>query len=108
MLFLIFPERLRLAVAFFAVAAAAAGFHLQFLALDADGGAAGDGVGDENVGADGAFPADDSGAAQNGGAGVDGHMVFDGGVTLLAPQTLTASGSGRPGSRPGRSSHGHR
>ena len=49
-------------------------------------------MGDEHVGANDAVPADDRAAAQNRGTGVDGHIVFDGGVTLLALEALTATG----------------
>ena len=91
---LAFPEGFGL-VALLAVAAAIAGLELQFLALDADGGAGRNGMGDEHVGTDDRVPADDCTAAQNGRAGVDGHMVFDGGMTLLATETLTAAGGER-------------
>ena len=81
---LVFPEGVRL-VAVFAVAAAFSGLELQFLAFYADGGTGRDGVGDEYVGANHTFPADDGAAAQDGSTGVDGHMVLNGGVALLAP-----------------------
>ena len=86
-----FPEGLGL-ITVEAVAAAVSGLELQLLALDTDGGASRDGVGDEYVGADNAVPADDGTAAQDGSAGVDGHMVFNGGMTLFALQSLTAPG----------------
>ena len=62
--------------------------NLQLLALDADRGAGGNGMGDEDIGADDAVPANDRIAAQNGSAGVDGHIVLNGGVAALAPQAL--------------------
>ncbi len=49
-------------------------------------------MGDEHVGADDAIPPDHRFAAQDGGAGVDGHVVLDGGVALFAPQALAAPG----------------
>ena len=90
-LFLPFPEGLGLG-AVLTVAAAVPGLELKLLALDADGGAGGDGVGDEHIGADDAVPADDRTAAQNGCTGIDGHIVFNGGMTLFALQALAAPG----------------
>ena len=61
-LFLFFPEGIGL-FAVVAVAAAVAGLELQLLAFDADGGAGGNGMGDEHVGAYDTVPADDGTAA---------------------------------------------
>ena len=72
------PERFGL-IALFAVAAAVSGLELKLLALDADGGTGGNGVGNKDVGTDDRVPADDGTASQNGSACVDGHMVFNGG-----------------------------
>ena len=66
--------------------------NLQLLALDADRGTGGNGMGDEDIGADDAVPANDRIAAQNGSAGVDGHIVLNGGVAALAPQALAPPG----------------
>ena len=65
---------------------------MEFLTLDADRGAGGDRLGDEHVGTDDAVPANDRAAAQNGRAGVDGHVVLNGGMALLAPEVLSAPG----------------
>ena len=86
-----FPEGIGF-VTFFAVTGAVSGFELELLALDADRGAGRNGMGDEDIGADDAVPADDCAAAKNGGACIDGHMVFNGGMALLAFETLTAPG----------------
>ena len=90
-LFLLFPEGIR-HFAVTAVTAAVTGFELQLLALDADGGAGGDRVGDEYVGADDTVPADDGPATKNGSTGINGHMVLNGRMPLPAPQALTAPG----------------
>ena len=90
-LFLLFPEGFRLFTVV-AVTATVAGFELQLLAFDADSGAGGNGMGDEHVGTHHALPSDDGAAAQNGRAGIDGDMILDGGMTFLAPETLTATG----------------
>ena len=55
---LLFPEGLG-----FDTAGAGPGLELELLALDTDGGAGGDGVGDEHVGADDAVPSDHCAAA---------------------------------------------
>ena len=47
----------------FGAAGAVSGFELEFLALDADGGAGRNGMGDEDVGTDNAVPSDDRAAA---------------------------------------------
>src|ERR1035437_9299000 len=47
-------------------------------------------VEEEDIGADGAAGADDRLAAHNGGAGVNGDMIFDGGMAFLAAQLLAA------------------
>ncbi len=53
------------------------------------------GVGKEDIGADGASGADDRIAAHDGGSGVDGDAVFEGGVAFLAAEGLaTGEGSG--------------
>ena len=57
-----FPEGFRLGAGI-AVALAVPGLELQLLTLDAHRGAGGDGVGDEDVGADDAVPADHRAAA---------------------------------------------
>ena len=46
-------------VTLLAVAAAVSGLELEFLALDTDGGAGRNGMGDEDVGTDDTVPADD-------------------------------------------------
>ena len=56
-------------------------------------------MGDEHIGADHAVPADHGVAAQDRGAGVDGHIVLDGGMPPLAPEALAAPG--------GQSAQGH-
>lgn len=50
----------------------------------------GDAVHEEDVGADGAAFADDGFAADNGGAGVEGDVVFDGGMAFLPAEGLAA------------------
>ena len=51
-----------------------------------------DAGGDEDVAADGAPFADDGFAAENGGSGVDGDVVPDGGMSLLAAEELAECG----------------
>src|SRR5262245_40881749 len=65
-------------------------FQLGGLGADLiEGGNAG---GDEHVAPDGGPPADDSIATEDGGAGVDGHIVLDGRVAFLTAQKLTEAG----------------
>ena len=52
-------------------------------------------MGDEDVGADDAVPADHRAAAKDRRAGVNGHIVLDSGVALLSPQALSAPGGQR-------------
>lgn len=53
------------------------------------------GVGKEDISADGASGADDCIAAHDGGSGVDGDAVFEGGVAFLAAEGLaTGEGAG--------------
>ena len=75
-----------------AAGAVALGLHLQLLAFQAHRGAGGHRLGDKCAGTDNAALADHRFAAQNSGIGIDGHIILNGGVTALAPQTLSAPG----------------
>ena len=72
---------------------------MQFLALLADGGAGVYRAGDKGAGAHHAIVTDHRLATQNGCVGIDGHIVFNGGVAALAPQALSAAG--------GKATQGH-
>ena len=74
--------------------AAGAVFELEFGVFGADAGVRGDGLGDEGVGGDGGAFADDGFAAEDAGTGVDGDIIFEGGVSFTA-----AEGFGRRGWR---------
>ena len=64
--------------------------EVELLAFDGDGGAGGYGLGDEHVGADDAALTNHRIPTQHRGAGIDGHIVGDGGVAALAPELLAS------------------
>ena len=68
---------------------------MPLLTLDTDSGAGRDRLSDEHIGADHAVPTNNRTAAQDGCAGVDGHVVLDGGMALFAPEILAAPGGQR-------------
>ena len=68
---------------------------VQFLALNAYIGSGGHGHSDEGIAANDRIVTDDSLAAQNRSAGIDGHVVLNGRMTLLAAQVLPTPGRQR-------------
>ena len=65
---------------------------VELLAFDAYIGAGRNRHGNERVAADDGVVTDDCFAAQNGSAGVNGHIVLDGRMAFLAAQVLSAPG----------------
>src|SRR3954463_14702668 len=74
---------------------ALSGAHRQFCRLVAHDGERRNAVGDEDVAVDDRAASDHRVAAENGGSGVNGHIVLDGWMALLAAEELAEGGGER-------------